>query len=30
MRGGWVAMCGVLPCKADHVKVNNWANGWIF
>jgi len=27
---GWVALCGVAPCKARHVSVNNWANGWVF
>jgi hypothetical protein len=27
---GWVAFCGYLPCRADHVMVNNWSNGWIF
>ncbi len=27
---GWVAWCGIAPCKARHVTVNNWANGWIF
>lgn len=28
--GGWLALCGVLPCKAEHVMVNNWSNGWVF
>jgi len=27
---GWVALCGVGKCDAEHVKVNNWANGWVF
>jgi hypothetical protein len=27
---GWLALCGVWKCNADHVKVNNWANGWVF
>jgi len=27
---GWVALCGVGKCSAEHVKVNNWANGWVF
>lgn len=27
---GWVAMCGLGKCDAKHVKVNNWANGWVF
>ena len=27
---GWVAFCGPFPCKADHVKVDNWSNGWVF
>jgi hypothetical protein len=27
---GWVLFCGLKPCDAKHVMVNNWANGWIF
>lgn len=27
---GWLAVCGVTPCKARHVRVNNWSNGWVF
>ena len=27
---GWRAMCGLWTCKAQHVEVNNWANGWLF
>ncbi|KKS26792.1 MAG: hypothetical protein UU86_C0031G0001, partial [candidate division WWE3 bacterium GW2011_GWC1_42_102] len=27
---GWTAFCGLVPCKAEHVTVNNWANGWVF
>ena len=27
---GWVAFCGFWFCKADHVSINNWANGWLF
>ncbi len=27
---GWLAFCGIFPCSARHVKVNNWANGWVF
>ncbi len=27
---GWVAFCGIGRCDAKHVKVNNWANGWVF
>jgi hypothetical protein len=27
---GWVAFCGMVPCRANHVLVNNWANGWVF
>ena len=27
---GWVAACGLGKCDAKHVKVNNWANGWVF
>lgn len=27
---GWIATCGWKLCKADHVLVNNWANGWVF
>ena len=27
---GWVAFCGLVPCRAEHVVVNNWANGWVF
>jgi hypothetical protein len=27
---GWVAFCGLKICEAKHVKVNNWANGWVF
>ncbi|MDC0449019.1 hypothetical protein OAL67_00195 [bacterium] len=26
----WVAFCGLKPCNANHVMVNNWANGWVF
>lgn len=26
---GWVALCGLTPCKAEHVTVNNWSNGWV-
>jgi len=27
---GWVAICNRELCDAEHVTVNNWANGWIF
>lgn len=27
---GWVAWCGFKPCRAEHILVNNWANGWVF
>lgn len=27
---GWLAFCGWKPCFANHVKVNGWANGWVF
>jgi hypothetical protein len=27
---GWVVLCGTQLCSAQHVKVNNWANGWVF
>src|SRR3989339_163545 len=27
---GWVAVCGWRLCPAEHVKVNNWSNGWVF
>jgi hypothetical protein len=27
---GWLALCGLKLCKAEHVIANNWANGWIF
>lgn len=27
---GWLALCGIWKCGASHVKVNNWANGWVF
>lgn len=27
---GWVAICDRELCKARHIKVNNWANGWVF
>lgn len=27
---GWIAICGIGKCGAEHVKVNNWANGWVF
>jgi len=27
---GWLAFCGLRPCSAEHVKVNNWSNGWVF
>lgn len=27
---GWLAFCGIKPCKAEHVLVNGWANGWVF
>jgi len=27
---GWVALCGINKCDAEHVRVNNWANGWVF
>lgn len=27
---GWLALCGFGKCDAKHVKVNNWANGWVF
>ena len=27
---GWVAVCGAKLCNAEHVKVDNWANGWVF
>jgi hypothetical protein len=26
----WVPLCGPLPCKFEHVRVNNWSNGWLF
>ncbi len=26
---GWLLFCGLLPCNAQHIAVNNWANGWI-
>ncbi len=26
----WIALCGLRLCPAKHVKVNNWANGWVF
>lgn len=25
----WLLMCGLRPCKGEHVLVNGWANGWI-
>ncbi len=27
---GWLALCGFSICDAQHVLVNNWANGWVF
>ena len=27
---GWAAFCGLKPCNARHVTVNNWSNGWVF
>ncbi len=27
---GFVAFCGFRLCPAEHVMVNNWANGWVF
>lgn len=27
---GWLALCGFKVCSADHVRINNWANGWVF
>ncbi len=27
---GWQALCGFRLCDAEHVRVNGWANGWIF
>ena len=27
---GWIALCGVKICKAKHVEVSNWSNGWVF
>ncbi len=27
---GWIAFCGLGLCQAEHVLVNNWANGWVF
>jgi len=27
---GWTAFCGIMPCNAKHITVNNWANGWVF
>ncbi len=27
---GWTALCGFGICSAEHVKVDNWTNGWIF
>jgi hypothetical protein len=27
---GWLALCGGKSCNAEHVEVNNWANGWLF
>lgn len=27
---GWVVLCGWGICPVSHVKVNNWANGWMF
>jgi hypothetical protein len=26
---GWMIMCGLSPCKGQHVLVNGWANGWV-
>lgn len=28
--GGWVAVCGSELCKANHVVLNGWSNGWVF
>jgi hypothetical protein len=27
---GWIALCGYKICRAKHVIVNNWSNGWFF
>lgn len=27
---GWLVLCGIRFCAAEHVKVNNWSNGWVF
>lgn len=27
---GWLVLCNRELCKAKHVVVNNWANGWVF
>jgi len=27
---GWIAFCGFRNCRAKHLMVNNWANGWVF
>ncbi len=26
---GWIAMCGLRPCDGKHVRLNDWANGWL-
>lgn len=27
---GWLALCGLSVCKAEHFIYNGWANGWSF
>lgn len=27
---GWVVLCGLKRCSAEHLEVNNWSNGWVF
>ncbi|MFZ2664088.1 MAG: hypothetical protein WAX66_01895 [Patescibacteria group bacterium] len=27
---GWLAVCNLKVCDARHVKINGWANGWLF
>lgn len=27
---GWVALCGLSLCEAEHVWLDSWANGWVF
>ncbi len=26
---GWIALCGLHSCSGDHVRLNDWANGWL-